>query len=476
MRGRTRTICDDLDVATRDSSTAIVIGGSVAGSFAARVLADFFDRVIVFDRDVFPDQPVARKGAMQGVHFHALLAKGRMVAETLFPGFGAELVQRGAATIDASQTRVYEPYGWGPVRAPGISLVAASRLLIELVLRGRAAAISNVDVCTGREVVGLALSDDGVRVGGVHVSAVDGGTGVVEPADLVIDASGRAALAARWLPALGFPEPETTTVNAHWGYASRFYRIPDGLIGPVVGGFPLGQAGSGAASTRGGFLLLQENDTWLITLSGSAKDFPPGDEAGFLAFARTLAFPQIGEVIPHGEPLSPIRTWRNTVNRRRHFEKVRLPEGLIVLGDAACAFNPIYGQGMSVASVEAIDLQTELTNQRTLAPDGSIDGLARRFAERLAGSIDYAWQAACRADYGVPGVEGAPPPDGYLEALAYYHRVVALSRDDLGVYEKISMTNQLLCGPDWLDDPALRATIAQRWDELGALMGYAAQR
>ena len=175
---------------------------------------------------------------MQGVHFHALLAKGRMVAETLFPGFGAELVQRGAATIDASQTRVYEPYGWGPVRAPGISLVAASRLLIELVLRGRAAAISNVDVRTGHEVAGLVMSDDGLRVGGVHVSAVDGGVDAVEPADLVVDASGRAALAARWLPALGFPEPETTTVNAHWGYASRFYRIPDGLIGPGGWRFP----------------------------------------------------------------------------------------------------------------------------------------------------------------------------------------------------------------------------------------------
>lgn len=241
----------------------------------------------------------------------------------------------------------------------------------------------------------------------------------------------------------------------------------------MVGGFPLGRAGSGPASTRGGFLLLQENDTWLITLSGCAKDFPPGDENGFLEFAQSLAFPQIGDVIPQSEPLSPIRTWRNTVNRRRHFESVaRRPESLIVMSDAACAFNPIYGQGMSIASVEALDLQTELEAQRVLAPDGGMHGIADRFAVRLANTITYAWDAACRADYRVPGVEGAPPPDGYLDALAYYDRVVALSRDDPAVYEKISRTNQLLCGPEWLDEPELRSKVAERWDELGAIMGY----
>jgi hypothetical protein len=333
---------------------------------------------------------------MQGVHFHALLARGRIVAESLFPGFADELVARGAATFDVSQTRVYEPYGWGPVRAPGVSMVAASRLLIELVVRERAAAIANVHVRSGTEAVALVMSDDGKRVCGVQTRAVDGDTVIAHPADLVVDASGRAALAAHWLPGLGFPEPETTTVNAHWGYASRFYRIPDGLIGPVVGGFPLGRAGSGPPATRGGFLLLQENDTWLITLSGCAKDFPPGDEVGFLEFARSLAFPQIGDVIPYAEPLSPIRTWRNTVNRRRHFELVpRRPEGLVVISDAACAFNPIYGQGMSVASVEALDLQTELEAQRALAPNGAMVGIADRYATRLANTIAYAWDAAC---------------------------------------------------------------------------------
>ena len=183
-----------------------------------------------------------------------------------------------------------------------------------------------------------------------------------ELATLVVDASGRAALGARWLPVIGFEPPETTTVNAHWGYASRFFRLPADAVPPVVGGFPLGNAGAGPPRTRGGYLLLQEDDTWLVTLSGCAKDFPPGDEEGFLAFARSLAFPHIGDAIAQAEPLSPIHLWRNTVNRRRHFERQeRRPERFVPFADAACAFNPIYGQGMTIASLRALDLAAELS-------------------------------------------------------------------------------------------------------------------
>ena len=256
-------------------SQAVVIGGSIAGLLAARVLADFYDSVVVVDRDDFPDEPVARKGAMQGVHFHALLAKGRIVAEALFPGFGTDLVAQGASTYDASEAKIYEPYGWGPTRAPGVTLVGASRLLIEHVIRRRVTVMPNVEIRPATEAVGLSLTEDGSRVRAVHTKDRNGsGREIAVTGDVVIDASGRAAAAAHWLPALDYFEPPTTTVNAHWGYASRFYAIPAGYIGPVVGGFPLRRAGNGPPSTRGGFLLKQENGTWLITLSGCAKGLP----------------------------------------------------------------------------------------------------------------------------------------------------------------------------------------------------------
>lgn len=440
--------------------TAVVIGGSVAGSFAARVLGDRFARVLVFDKDELPDEPVARAGAMHGVHFHALLARGRMTAEELFPGFGDELVAAGAAVVDAADALVYEPYGWGPRRAPGRTMLGASRLLIELVLRRRARSSPGVEVHERAEVIGLL--GDLHRITGVRVRVDGVDTDVA--ADLVVDASGRAAVGVRRLVELGLPQPATTVVDAHWGYASRFLRLAPGAAPPVVGGFPLGAAGDGPARTRGGFLLLQENDTWLVTLSGCAKDLPPADDEGFASFARTLAFDHIGEVLVEAEPISPIRVWRNTVNRRRHFERAgALPEGMVAIADAACAFNPIYGQGMTVASLAARDLALTIDEGRA--------EVWPRFAERNAATIAYPWHAACRADFRVPGAEGDEPPAGYLDELAFYDRVVALSRDDLEVYDKISATNQLVLGPEWLDEPALVARVHERWDELGARMG-----
>ena len=449
-------------------STAVVIGGSVAGSFVARVLHDHFDRVIVLDKDVLPELAEPRRGAPQGVHFHALLARGRMIAEELFPGFDEDLLAAGAALRSHSESLVFQPYGWGPSIERPTKNVGASRLMIESVIRRRARELPRVEVRAGCTVTAL-VGDNDNRVVGVHVEAASGPP-YQERADLVVDASGRTSRVDAWLEALGYGMADTTKVNAFWGYTSRFYELPDGAAPPVVGGFPVGPAMDGPPSTRGGFLLLQENGRWLVTLSGCAKDFPPGDEEGFLAFADTLAFPHIADAIRVATPLSDLQTWRNTTNRLRHFDRLpRWPDGLVALGDAVCSFNPVYGQGMSVAALEAIDLRTELEAQRAAGDDAR--GMTTRFQRRLAGTIEQAWIAACRSDYAVPGVEGDPPPEGFMERFAYVQRVVALGRDHIDVYERISATNQLVLTENWLDDPELRARVIAQWDELGALMG-----
>jgi 2-polyprenyl-6-methoxyphenol hydroxylase-like FAD-dependent oxidoreductase len=214
---------------------------------------------------------------------------------------------------------------------------------------------------------------------------------------------------------------------------------------------------------------LQENDRWLVTLSGCAKDFPPGDEEGFLAFADTLPFPHIADAIRAAAPLSELQTWRNTTNRLRHLERMPVwPDGFVVLGDAVCSFNPVYGQGMSVAALEALDLRAELEAAAAADDDR---GVSARFQQRVARTITQAWTAACRSDYAVPGVEGDPPPDGFMRRFAYVQRVVALGRDDSTVYERISATNQLVLTEDWMDEPELRGRVIDRWSELGALMG-----
>jgi 2-polyprenyl-6-methoxyphenol hydroxylase-like FAD-dependent oxidoreductase len=448
--------------------TAVVVGGSVAGSFAARALVDHFERVVVVERDDLPDGPEPRPGAQQGVHFHALLAKGRMVAEELFPGFDEEMLAEGAADVPLREARVYEPYGWAPTVASSRHTVGASRLMIEWVVRRRAAGLAGVEVRPCTEAVALLATPDGRRVTGVRVRDRDGGGERDVPADLVVDASGRQSKVLSWLRDLGHGEPETTSVNAHWGYASRFLRVPEGICPPAVGGFPIGAASDGPPATRGGFLLRQERDRWLVTLSGCAGDVPPTDEDGFLAFARSLAFPHIGDVLPQAEPTSDIQAWRRTLNQWRHFERLPTwPDGFVATADAVCSFNPVYGQGMTVAALEALDLRAELEGEGGAAADG----FARRFQQRIAERIVQPWEAAIRSDYGVPGVEGDPAPPGFAERLAFWNRVVALGRDDLPTYERIAATNQLVITPDWLDDPALVARVHERWDELGALVG-----
>jgi 2-polyprenyl-6-methoxyphenol hydroxylase-like FAD-dependent oxidoreductase len=392
-----------------------------------------------------------------------------MIAEELFPGFDDDLVAAGASLRSHSESMVFQPYGWAPRIERESKNVGASRLMIEAIIRRRARALPRVEVHTGCTVTRLGRKDGDDRVVGVSVRTASGDA-YEQRADLVVDASGRTSRVDDWLDELGYGVADTTKVNAFWGYTSRFYELPEGAFPPVVGSFPVGPAMEGPPSTRGGFLLRQENGRWLVTLSGCAKDFPPGDEEGFLAFADTLPFPHIAAAIRAATPLSELQTWRNTTNRLRHFDRMpRWPDGLVVLGDAVCSFNPVYGQGMSVAALESVDLRNELEAQR--AAGGDDRGMSARFQRRLAQTITQAWNAACRSDYAVAGVEGDPPPDGFMARFAYVQRVVALGRDDTAVYERISATNQLVLTEDWLDDPDLRARVLDRWTELGALMG-----
>ena len=449
--------------------TAVVVGGSIGGSFAARVLADHFERVVVFDKDELPDGARPRKGAPQGVHFHALLARGRQIAQELFPGFDDDLVAAGASQFTVSDGLVYEPWGWAPPVKRDLLQIGASRLLVESVVRRRVRDIPEVEVRTGCAVDEVLATADGATVTGVRVRPTVGGT-YDEYAELVLDASGRTSHIEAWLATLGYGAADTTRVNAHWGYASRYLKIPDGVAPPAIGGFPIGPASDGPPSTRGGFLLQQEDGRWLVTLMGCAKDFPPGEKAAYLSFADSLAFPHIGEALREATPLSDIEVWRNTTNRLRRFDRLpRWPDGLVSMADAVCSFNPIYGQGMSIAALEAVDLRTELEHQR--ATQGDLTGLAARFQRRIADTISQAWHAACRSDYAVPGVEGGGPPAGYAERLAYIRRLTVMSREDDALYGRVRTTQQLLENEDWFDDAELRAAVLARWVELGAVVG-----
>ena len=305
---------------------AVVVGGSMAGMLAARVLSDHFDDVTLLERDRFPETPTARKGLPQGRHAHALLERGREVLERFFPGLTGELVRAGAELLDATQDFAWmSPYGWY-VRCPSDLLqISSSRDLIDRVVRGRVAALPNVRIRQGVDVAGLIRGPGrGAGVAGVRLRARPAGLeadrgGEELAADLVVVADGRNSRLPDWLTALGYEAPQETVVNSFQGYASRFYRPAAGFQADWRSLY-IQQAPP--ADPRGGVVFAVEGGRWLVSLVGGDGDYPPTDEAGFLAFARSLRSPALYEAIVGAEPLTPIVGQRATENRLRHYDRL----------------------------------------------------------------------------------------------------------------------------------------------------------
>jgi len=379
---------------------ALVIGGSMAGLLAARVLADSYGEVTIVDRDELPASPQHRRGVPQAHHAHALLARGQQAFEELFPGMTAELAARGAPTGDMLRDARLHFSGHRLVQATsGLSLVSASRILLEDEVRKRVSALPRVTVARPCDVVGLTTAPDGERVNGVRIlPRTDGSAAEVFHADLVIDAAGRGSRAPAWLDALGYPRPEEDTLQIDLHYTSCRYRLgPDALGGDLA----CVQAAT-PSNPRAGVLARLEGDQWLLTLAGILGDRPPTDVDGFLAFARTLPFPDIFEAIRDAEALDEPRSYRFAASVRRRFERVaRLPDAFLPLGDSICSFNPVYGQGMTVAALQALVLRRHLRERGNLA--------TRRVLRDFARVIDAPWDMARGADLAFPGVPGARP-------------------------------------------------------------------
>ena len=442
----------------------------MAGLMAARVLSDHFERVTVVERDRFPAEPAPRKGVPQSRHVHALLKRGRVTLERLFPGIQEELVAAGAPSLDmAADIAWLTPAGWG-IRFPSdLTFIPSSRELLEWSVRRRLAAFANVCFLEGCEIVGLLPDAQATCVAGVRIhprNGSDGRNGArLLYADLVIDASGRGSRAPKWLEALGYPRPQETTVDPHLGYASRVYRRPPGFRADWRMIF---LQAAPPTFTRGGLLLPIEGDRWMVTLSGRGRDYPPTDEAGFMDFARSLRSPLLYESIKDAEPLTPIVGYRATENRRRHYEKLsRQPEGFLVVGDAACAFNPVYAQGMTTGALGAEVLDECLRKQRQRRPDGDLTGLARGFQEKLAKVNKAPWTLATGEDFRVRGVEGGTPNAVTRLMHRYIDQVLLLGTKDASVRLVLLETFNLLKPPPALFASAIPLKVLREAARLG---------
>lgn len=348
---------------------------------------------MVLERDLMPHEGWGRTGVPQARHAHGLLAAGSASLERLFPGLRAELIDGGAPTSDfGEQMIIFIPSGRIPSSPAGLTIQTFSRDLLESRLRQRVNAIPNVHLHAGIAATALITGPSAGIVSGVTAVRRSAENGPGQPlqyqASLVVDCSGRFSKFPRWLNELGYPCPAETIVDCGIVYASRVFQGPplewQGLYQPLAA----------CTHPRGVTILRIEGGRWLITLFGVTGHHPPADESGFLAFAAALDNPELTRVLDASRPASPIHQFTRTENRRRDLRRRDpWPDGFIVVGDAQCAFNPVYAQGMTVAADSALRLHNHL-----LRVGSDLTGFARAFQRSLRHTYFNPWLISTSED------------------------------------------------------------------------------
>jgi 2-polyprenyl-6-methoxyphenol hydroxylase-like FAD-dependent oxidoreductase len=440
---------------------ALILGGSMAGLATAAALSDRFDRVTIVERDVLPDGAEGRRGVPQGRHGHALLPGGLEELSTLLPGLLDDLQRAGAETVRRGGHLRFHSYAGMLMQVEfERDVVAATRPLIEWAVRERVRRLPNVTFRDGHDIRRLMTA--GHRVVGAVVAAH--GRDVEEGlhADLVVDATGRGSRTPHWLAELGFPVPETDEVHVDVRYTTRFFRSatpPGGAKQILVTGNPGNQ--------RGAFAQAVEGDRWLVTLMGMHGEQPPSDLGGFIDYARRLAASDIAELISGATPDGDAETTTYPASRRRRYERLRrFPERYVVLGDAMCSFNPIYGQGMSVAAREARILRDVV--------DRGLDRIGPRFFRRARRIVDIPWDQSVGADLRDPRVIG-PRPLRWRLITAYLDRVFPAATRDPVVALTLFHVIGLVAAPETLMRPAVVARVLRDRRRHGAPISAGAE-
>ena len=438
-------------------SLAIVLGASISGLLDARVLSRHFDRVLLVERDVLPDHAEVRKGVAQAAHAHGLLASGYRLLDEYFPGLLDELRALGAPGGDVTGDFLWFQYGhWKLRHESGLRGITVSRPCLEAAVRRHVRALPKVTFLENADGVRPAFDAGLGRVTGLVVRRRDRDVDETLDADLVVDATGRGSQSPRWLEEWGFGRPEEIDVRVDVGYATRVFERRPGEFFNSNGGI----VAATPPTARYGAVLAAEGNRWVVTLVGSLGDHPPLDEDGWCRFAGSLPVPAVLDLVTAARPLTPITSYRFPANRRRLYERMpRFPEGYLVTGDAICSFNPVYGQGMSVAALEARALDEIVEQAR--------DRVAPRFFARARRIVDIPWTIATGEDLRLPDVEGRRPPGSGL-LNRYFDRVHAAASDDPVVCRQFFDVLNLLAAPPSLLSPSVAWRVLARSKPRGA--------
>lgn len=453
-------------------SSAVVVGGGIAGLLSAHALCQRGFQVTLLDADkahagASPAPGVAglleaakrRGGIPQYSHPHALAMGGLEAMKTLLPGFQEELVRRGGVELDVAKDLRFFDFGQPFARGPSsLTIVGATRHLIHLALHEEVTArnAGRLTMRSGCRVAGLLWSEDKSGVEGVKLS-----DGEEVGADVVVMAAGRQTRLPQWLEAAGYQAPDVSKVDAQLTYTTGFFRMPPDWddqrwMGHVTFGRPHGLRGCG--------MMPAEDRTWQVFVYGVNGVQPPTEKKALLAYLAGLPDSEAYEALRRAELLAPLAKYGGAYNIQRAYDKVALPAGLLVLGDAVQALNPVYGQGMSVAAQSCLALDAELKAALAGAqgPEqrrAAVRRLNRTFQKRLAATIAPAWMMAAAEDIRYPATKvegnGPAPPSRLMQA--YLDNVIRACHRDVGTIELFFEIAHMVRPPSHILHPRLVA-------------------
>ena len=404
---------------------AVIVGGSIAGMVAARVLSDFCEEVLLLERDPLSPEsdniPPARRGLPHGHHTHLLLDAGRERIEKWFPGFFKELTDQGAVKADSMYDLAWYYFGtWKLRQHSGMPVYFQNRFHLEGHLRRRLEKITNISLLSGVKVFGLEGNSG-------RINAVQSSEGIFR-GDLIVDASGRSSPFPTWLKKLGCSLPEEQKLFIGISYLSQLYlRKPEHeQQWRAIAIYPLPPQGQ-----RSGIILPivdpKHGPCWLATVMGRNGDLPHADEKGFLEFTRGLEHPEIYNCVSQWQPVGTLKTYKFQANRRRHYEKMDgRPHNLLVLGDAYGHCNPIFGQGMSIACIQA-----DILGQSLKQHNDYHKAVAAYFLQ-MAKFYDIPWRLINNEDRRYPQCQQGKKPPSHLRLVNAYtagvHQYCSCSR------------------------------------------------
>jgi len=449
---------------------ALVMGGSIAGLLAARVLSDFFDRVVVVDRDRLPDTSVPRRGVPQSVQPHVLFSRGYRILEDLFPGIGKDLSAAGAVPIDwGKEFHYFSQDHWNATtdHESGLVSFTCTRPLLESTIRQHVRRLPNVELLAHHRVVRLVGDRTTHQISGVRLTSPESPQPQILSAHLVVDASGRGTQTPNWLKALGMMPPPVTRVDAGLGYATRRYRIPEEQQTPWK---VLLISQEAPNNRRLGYLAQVEHSEWIATLGGYEHDYPPLESQGFVNFAKSLASPEFYQAVCQAEPVSDACAHRATANRLYHYEQIEMPKGLIALGDAVCALSPVYGQGMTVSALSSQVLRHWLASTQASGMHSQQAGFpplnTAQFQKHLARSNGFPWSVAVGEDAKFPAaqVPASQPNPAEVFFQRYLTRLLRLAHQDADLHVRFMAMAHMVVSPLSLFSlPVLWKVLVKRW-------------